>query len=217
MDVSATTPVGVLAVGAGVVLIWSGFTGQNPLTELRSVLTTGKGTGTRRPLDAAALTGTQSAAIAAGWDAVPSFGGSGGGSSDPGNFPRHNPLMLVTVAPGGHKLMPAAATAFRRAEQLYGRSLPLVGSTRTYEDQAANYRRDPGRFGPPDGNAHVAGMAVDINLPALGIRRGTDDEPAYMKLVRAMESAGWCNFQRNGSMGGKNVKEPHHWSFGGCR
>lgn len=203
----ASTPAGVLAVGAGVVLIYSGFTGQNPLTELRTVLSTGRTSGgaNRRPLDIGAWSGTGVGALIDGASV-------GGGSTSLA------PATQTVDIGGGHRLRPDAAIAFRKVEQTLRRAIPLSGSTRSYADQAANYAREPGRFGPPDNNAHVAGIAVDVNLPALGIVRGTDDEPAYAALVSAFESNGWCNFQRNsGGTGGRNIREPWHWSFKVCR
>lgn len=212
------TPVGIVAVGAGVVLVYSGVTGQSPLGELRKALASGRldGTEGNRPISSAvSLDFTSSAGNGdpgTGIEAGPPAPGTPTGSPSP---------TRVRFGKGNHTLSPAASSAFRAAEQALGLAIPISGASRSYAEQAANYASNPNRYGPPDGNAHVEGRAVDIDLAALGAY--PQGEPpqwmsnaAYARLARAMMSAGWCNYQlKNGTANGR-TREPWHWSIGRC-
>lgn len=200
---SVTTPIGVLALGAGGALIWSAFTGQNPLAELRAALSTGK-----LP-EGGGPTPVTPAVVAA---SVERYGGTGSPAQTDARVP---------IGQGSHRLAPAAASAFRAAEQAFGRSIPITDSSRSSTQQAANRARDPDRFGPAEGNAHVEGRAVDVNLGAVGAYPKGEpsqwmNDPAYARLARAMMSAGWCNYQlKNGTANGR-TREPWHWAIGRC-
>lgn len=205
---SVTTPAGVLALGAGLVLVYSGITGQNPLTEVRKALTSGQ------------LDGPEpDPALALDLGAPPSTDGGGivapSGSGGAGSGER------VPIGQGRLTLNPVAAAAFARAERNYGRQITVTGTTRSYSEQAENYRRNPSRFGPPDGNAHVEGRAIDINLPALGLNPTGEpnewlNDPAYRRLYEALARAGWCNYQIKAGTARGRTREPWHFSVGRC-
>lgn len=212
----ALTPVGVVVAGAGVVLIYSAVTGQSPLSELRKAITSGTLDGpdvgsvplvdpTAAPVGFTGGTGSPDE------PAIPNPSTSG-----PANASKH-PTNLVPIGQGSHRLIAPAADAFKRAERMLGKPIRVSDSYRDYESQAASYRRDPKRFANPDKSAHVEGRAVDVDLGALGIRRGTMDEAAYKELVRVMYATGWCNWQiAAGNTGGK-IAEPWHFSWGVCK
>ena len=212
MSAAVTTPIGVLALGGGAVMLWAAFTGQNPLAELRDALSTGRVEpgGGPRPIEVDDL--TRAVYTVPGSDGSPTTTGPPSGASS---------AQRVPIGQGSHTLNPAAARAFRQAEQNYGRSIPITDSSRDYATQAANRQRNPSRFGPADGNAHVEGRAVDVNLPALGLNpQGEPDQwardPGYRKLLDAMTSAGWCNYQvKNGTANGR-TREPWHFAVGRC-
>lgn len=209
---SFTTPLGVLALGGGVALLWSAATGDSPLAELRKALASGK-------VDGGEVSGIKLAPSGYLGDPMAPAGPGGSASARHGGGAANT--ERVRIGQGGHKLNPQAATAFRQAEQNYGRSIPITDSSRDYATQAANRKRDPDRFGPPDGNAHVEGRAVDVNLQALGIYPKGEpsdwmNDAGYRRLVRAMTSAGWCNYQlKNGTANGR-TREPWHWAYGRC-
>ena len=132
------------------------------------------------------------------------------------------PPVLVALGQGGHKLQAAAVTAFRQVEQTFGRTIPITDSARDYAAQLAAWKRDPTRYGRPDDNAHVMGLAVDVNLGAVGAKpqgstpSGWLNDPVYRRLFDAFTAAGWCNWQMNrGNLGGK-IAEPWHFSYGRC-
>ncbi len=209
---AVTTPIGVLALGSGAALIWSAFTGQNPLTELRAALTSGRlpTGGTARPIQSVTINAQ------GGTDEGGLYGPYQAGATSSAA------PTLVPLGQGSHKLTAPAVTAFRQAEQNYGRTIPITDSARDYAAQLAAWQRDPTRFGRPDDNAHVMGVAVDVNLGALGAKpsgstpSGWLADPVYRKLFDAFTAAGWCNWQMNrGDLGGK-IPEPWHFSFGRC-
>ena len=206
-----STPLGVVAAGAGVALIWSAVTGDNPLSELRKALTTGKvDGGAPTPITPEQLT-----------RAIYTTPDSSGTPTTTGPPSQVSPAQRVSIGHGSHTLNPSAASAFRQAEQNYGRPIPITDSSRDYATQAANRKNNPDRFGPADGNAHVEGRAVDVNLPALGLNPQGEpsnwaNDAGYAKLLAAMTAAGWCNYQvRNGTAKGR-TREPWHFAHGRC-
>lgn len=207
-----STPIGILAVGGGFVLVWSAVTGDGPLAELRKALTSGQ-------VDGGKPTPIRAAASGAGLTST----GSGVDTSTLGGIlaASTSSRERVPIGQGSHKLAPGAVTAFRQAEQNYGRTIPITDSSRSFEHQRAQRAKDPSRFGPPEGNAHVEGRAVDVNLQALGVYpQGEPTEwmsnAGYAKLANAMMAAGWCNYQlKNGTANGRD-REPWHFSIGRC-
>lgn len=213
MSAAITTPIGVLALGGGAVMLWSAFTGQNPLAELRAALSTGK-----LPEGGGVTPIARSINPQGGTDDGGQYGPFVPGSTSTSG----GPPVLVPLGQGSHKLQAPAVSAFRRAEQLFGRSIPVTDTARSYSAQAAAHKRDPSRFGRPDDNAHVMGVAVDVNLSAVGANpRGSSPsgwlaDPVYRSLFDAFTLAGWCNWQMNrGDLGGK-IPEPWHFSYGRC-
>ncbi len=218
---AVTTPIGVLALGGAAVMLWSAFTGQNPIEELRATLSTGRLPGrTATPIRPGTLDGSI-APVAV--DLNPQGGTSSGGAYgpfQPGST--GGPPTLVPLGQGSHRLQPAAVAAFRTVEQRFGRSIPITDSARDYSAQARGHANDPTRFGAPQDNAHVMGLAVDVDLAAVGANPSGSNpadwqiDPVYRSLFAAFTGAGWCNWQSNrGDLGGK-IPEPWHFSFGRC-
>ena len=108
--------------------------------------------------------------------------------------------QLVPIGPGSHRLSPAAAAALKKAEQLYGRTINVTDSYRSYAQQLAGWQRDPKRFAHPDKSRHVRGEAIDVHTGMHNVR-----DPA---LLNALRTAGWCQ-ARSGD-------EPWHFSINGC-
>lgn len=125
------------------------------------------------------------------------------------------PTLVALPGKNGHRLAPAAAAAFAKAEQIFGQPIPITDSYRDYATQLRGYRSDPGRFGSPDTSYHVKGAAVDVNLRTLAASPTGDavQQARWKRLYDAMTAAGWCN--PRGPYRGDH-KEPWHFSFGGC-
>jgi len=184
-------PVEWLTGAAGAGLLVSAVLGVHPLSVVRDAFT---GSGVRRF--------GRSTVEPSGGPHPPTFGPDPGGPT-PG---------LVPIGQGSHRLAPAAAAAFREAERLYGRPIPVTDSYRSYSAQAAAHARDPARFVAPDRSAHVTGNAVDVNLGQLG-EDGDAAGSHSGRLVAAMLAAGWCQSAWNK----RSLPEPWHFSYGGCR
>jgi hypothetical protein len=110
---------------------------------------------------------------------------------------------LVTYQ--GVTLQPNAMTAFKRAETIAGRPIPVVQSYRSCAQQAVACKRIcgdrngcPGRCVKPGLSYHQLGAAIDVSADTL----------AQPGLVAALEQAGWCESVPD--------TDPGHFSFGGC-
>jgi hypothetical protein len=181
----ATWATGFVGVG----LLVAALRNTSPLEQLRAALT--GTTATASPLSRAA----SSIYAAASGSPV---------SSTPGSIGTV-PALVAIAGHGTHRLAPEAAAGFAKWEAAYGQSIPITDSYRSYAQQAAAYASDPVRFAPPDKSWHPKGKAVDVNLPALNIRTGT--EASYQRLVSTAQATGWCK---------SNPREAWHFSFGGC-
>lgn len=206
-----TAAVVIAAAGAG--LLYAAVTNQNPLVELRAALSTGSTAGSV-PIRTSSYAGE-----AARSGASPALDGYAGEAARNGST---STAPLVTIGQGAHKLTAPAAAAFQRWQSAFGNPIPVTDSYRDYAEQAGQYAANPSRFGNPVGNKHVAGLAVDVNLSAIGARPSGSNpsdwrrDPVYARLLAAATSAGFCNYQvRNGSTGSK-IAEPWHFSFGVC-
>lgn len=115
-----------------------------------------------------------------------------------------DPAQLQLIGQGNHKLAPAAAVAFARAEQLYGGRITVTDSYRSCAHQQQRYEEtrltEPGRFAPAKSSRHTRGEAVDVNLVVMGASNS--------KLFAALRTAGWCQARPS--------DEPWHWSYNGC-
>lgn len=222
--------IGVALIGAGVGLTYAAVTGQSPIGELRAALTTGTLNG--RPAERKGFGSTiieqtralfDRATAGAGSGSTSSSSGTGSGSANAGgaDWPA-DPANLVSIGQGSHRLAAPAAVAFAAWQKIYGRTIPVSDSYRSYAVQEAAHNRDPNRFASPDGSAHVEGRAVDVDLGRLGLNPGgTPAEwlksPGYAALYNAAKAAGWCNYQVNrGSTNGRTA-EPWHFAFGVCK
>ena len=221
-----TTPIGVLAVGGGVALIWSAFTGQSPLAELRKALATGRVDGSDGIAPIAADDPPPSTSTSTAYDAGVAAGSgvlAGAAAAAISGATSGRP-ELVAIGQGSHKLAPAAAASFARVQQRFGRAIKISDSVRDYDQQAASYASDPTRFASPNSSAHVMGLAVDVDLGAIGANP-TGNSPGswpasdatFGRLHAAFTSEGWCNWQIRGNSTKGKINEPWHYSYGGCR
>ncbi len=199
----ATTTLGVIAAAVGAGLIYSAITGQAPLDELRKVLESGKldGAAGRRPLAVADL--GKSGQLGGKLDGGTSTSTGADGPADPTN--------LVPIGQGSHRLTAPAAAAFKAAEQRLGRPIKVTDSYRSFAQQQAAHRSDPQRFADPAKSAHPEGVAVDVNLGAMGCTTGRRGDPAYDRLYAALTGAGWCTYT------GGTSGDTWHFSFGVCK
>jgi hypothetical protein len=117
--------------------------------------------------------------------------------------PCASPPVLVTFQ--GVTLQPNAMRAFRKAERLAGRDIPVVESYRSCSQQSIACQRicgDPGgcagQCAAPGTSYHQLGAAIDVSAQTLGSDR----------IVQALESAGWCQSLPD--------SDPGHFSFDGC-
>lgn len=122
------------------------------------------------------------------------------------------PADLAPLDQGSHRLRPAAVAAFRQWEQAFGRDIPITDSWRSYERQAQSHENDRARFASPDRSWHVKGLAVDVNLPAIGSTSGVlnSGDDTYDRLYRAARATGWDTYSD-----GKAGAHTWHFSFGG--
>jgi len=105
----------------------------------------------------------------------------------------------------GVTLQPAAMKAYRKAERIAGRRIPVIQSYRSCAAQALACRNIcgssngcPGRCAKPGTSYHQLGAAIDVPTEVL-------HDP---ELVGALRKAGWCQ--------SVPVNDPGHFSFGGC-
>jgi D-alanyl-D-alanine carboxypeptidase-like protein len=105
----------------------------------------------------------------------------------------------------GVTLQPLAMQAFRKAEALAGRQIPVVQSYRSCARQAracericSNPKGCPGLCASPGSSYHQLGAAIDVSAETLEDRR----------IVDALLDAGWCQ--------SVPVNDPGHFSFDGC-
>jgi hypothetical protein len=120
------------------------------------------------------------------------------------------PAQLVKIGQGGHSLAPAAAQAFQLWQAAFGAPIKLTDSYRTCAQQAAGYSSDPGRFAAPERSWHPKGLAVDVNLAAIG---ATPGGATFDRLYLTARQTGWYNPRGPGRGDGK---EPWHFSYGGA-
>lgn len=209
-------PVQYLLGATGVGLVVAAVGNRNPLDLVREALT---GRGEVRPIafprttsgvDTSTLAGIGLASTPARVDTST----LAGVQAASGNRP-----ATALIGQGGHRLSLAAAPAFRAWEAAYGRTIPVTDSLRSYDEQRAQYERNPRRFGNPDNSAHVAGEAVDVNLTALGLNpRGATprewlNDAGYARLVATARAAGFLNYQIERNSTGGKVAEPWHFSY----
>jgi D-alanyl-D-alanine carboxypeptidase len=117
--------------------------------------------------------------------------------------PCTQPPPLVSFQ--GVTLQPNAMTAFKHAETIAGRPIPVVQSYRSCAQQAeackqicGNVNGCPGRCVKPGFSYHQLGAAIDVSADTL----------AQHDLVSALERAGWCE--------SVPATDPGHFSFDGC-
>lgn len=197
---------GLVAAAAGVALVYAAVTNQNPIAELRAALTTGDTSGSERitrQLGGVSVTATP-------------------GAVTDTRTPDGRPLTLVPIGQGNHRLQAPAVVKFGHWQRDFGQLIPVSDSYRSADQQAGAYASDPSRFGSPETSKHVLGLAVDVDLAAIGANpRGTVPQqwlmdPVYMRLWQTAMVNGWCNYQvRNNSTGGRTA-EPWHFSFATC-
>lgn len=180
-----------LAIGSGVLLVYSAIKNRLPWDVLRDI----KGT----PISVGA-------AMESGYGSNPKGRGSAGsGSISTGNvsgIPRLRMIanrevspVLVPIKPFG-KLEESAAASKNRIDAKLGYAVPHTSGYRSYAIQAAQHATDPKRFADPKKSLHVVGLAIDVHS-------------AYASLpevVQAFTAEGWHRYDPTG--------EPWHYSYG---
>lgn len=194
-------PVGYMAGALGAGLVVAAVANRNPLDVARQALT---GSGEVRalytppaPEGAAPVEGTKAVA-SSGLGPAPI--GERIGAAEPGD--------LVQIGQGNHRLRPEAAAAFQQWETLFGSTIRVTDTWRSYDHQARQHRSDPDRFASPDRSWHVRGLAVDVNLGAVGVG-STISDAGYRRLYDAARAAGWDTYT-DGVSG-----HTWHFSYGG--
>lgn len=189
-----------ILASSGAWLVYSAVRGLSPLDEIRAALTGQASPGPRIVPDLAGVpvqpTSPEGAAIAADKAQLAPTG------------PCRPPSQLVPIGQGSHKLTPAAAQAFQLWQAAYGAPIKLTDSYRTCAAQAEGYKADPTRFAAPGSSLHPKGLAVDVNLAAIGAQPGT---ATFDRLYSTARQLGWYNPRGPGRGDGK---EPWHFSYG---
>lgn len=205
----------LVAVGAGLGI--AAVTNNAPLSVVREAFTGAPRRRIAEPLarSVAAVQMLAGATAAAGAGAaaradIGSVLGTVVGHAQPGLRTGDPSLVRIT---GTLTLKRPAAAAFAVWQAAYGRPIPCTSGWRSYESQAESHRKDPQRFISPDRSWHVKGLAVDVDLAAAGAGAARKGDPAYDRLVRTAEAAGWCLSAYTTSRG---ISEPWHFSYGGC-
>jgi hypothetical protein len=105
----------------------------------------------------------------------------------------------------GVTLQPKALAAFRQAQRLAARSIPVVESYRSCHKQAmacvnicGRAEGCPGQCAKPGTSYHQLGAAIDIRQSALNT----------LAIVAALQRTGWCQALPD--------SDPGHFSFDGC-
>lgn len=188
-------------VTVGAWLMYASIRGVSPLGELNAAL---RGTPAPAPQS---LTGASSATST---DTTPAYQGAPFSGEPDVTAPG-----LVSIGQGSHRLVKAAAAGFAAWQAAFGRTIPITDSYRSYAQQAAGYAQDPVRFAAPGKSWHVKGLAVDVNLQAVGANANgnASQKATWQALYNAAVATGWCN--PRGPYKGDHA-EPWHFSFGGC-
>lgn len=189
----SVSPLYFAVAGVGVGLLFSAVRNESPVALLRSVLTGGDVERapiyTRREIEATAeATATGVGPLA----------------------PAGTTPALVTIGQGGHKLTADAAEAFARWQRLYGSTIWITDSYRSYADQLAAHQREPDRFADPRSSAamHTRGLAVDVDLGRTTAGQSKLGQPKYDRLYQTATLANFHNYRR-GLTG-----HTWHFSFG---
>jgi LAS superfamily LD-carboxypeptidase LdcB len=181
----------VVIVGAG--LVYAGATGQAVKEEISAALTGQPSPPPREMTGPAGSTATS----------------PGQSFASPYEPPAPTDASQLVSVGGGHRLRADAAASFRRVERAAGRSVRLVGSYRTRDEQcatrAANGCKDCTTSGaaagcevptaPAGKSMHEKGIAVDVHSADRGA-------PA---VVAAFTAEGWHRWNA--------AVEPWHWSY----
>lgn len=198
----ATVFLGWTALGAGIILAYSAYKNEGPL----SVLTGGlNGTSTRTTINggtgSAATSnlsvGNATAQVTSGADSTPTSSRAAAIKAKTikpvyVNIPGHGALVLDQEA----------AASFARVEAAYGKTIALTGASRSAATQILDFAENPGVFGKPGTSLHEVGLAVDVSS-TMNLQ-----DPA---LIQAFTSNGWF---RRGKVLANGQPEPWHWSYG---
>lgn len=194
---------GLVSVGAW--LVYTAVRGLSPLAELTAALQGGP----RPPKVGPAVSPSATAGPTIGQVGGPALVGSG--TVQP---------ALVSIGQGSHRLAPEAAAAFTTWQSIFGGPITLTDSYRSTQQQADAYAKavaagELDRFAPPGRSWHEKGLAVDVNLQAIGASPtgNATQRATFQRLYTASVAAGWCNPRGPGR---GDSAEPWHFSYGGC-
>lgn len=105
-------------------------------------------------------------------------------------------IEQATVLGQSVKLQHPAMDSYIAAANEVG-GIPLTGSWRSCQAQAAFYASDMSRYAPPSKTAHTRGLAIDVST--------AQSADKLKKVHAALSKRGW--FQAR-------ADEPWHWSYG---
>jgi hypothetical protein len=190
----ATAFLGWVAGGTGVVLLYSAYRNQGPLSVITNAL------GKAGP----------KTSIVTGVSAIPGVGAiaSGNNAIAPGRVAaiaarKEQPVYVSIGSQPALQLDKDAAASFATVEAAYGKKIWLTGAARSYAAQVVAFRENPHRFGNPNQSLHVVGLAVDVNGTLMNL-----EDPA---LIAAFSGNGWFRAAMKLANG---LPEPWHWSYG---
>lgn len=193
----STTLLGWMAGGAGIILLYSAYKNEGPISVVRNALT-----GSHDPTTTISSVANPSSG-AVGTTATLTGGGdpaAAGGTKDMSQW------VSIPSQPK-FKLASVAAASFAQVERDYGKIIPLSGAGRSYAEQVIGYAQAPDRFGLPGTSLHEWGLAVDVSQ----LKSLMEDE----KLIAAFTKNGWFRRGKKGDWYGTGtIPEPWHWSKG---
>lgn len=204
----STTFLGWLVGGAGIVLLYSAYKNESPITVVRDALTGERSersvlSGPISAADAASSLLSTPATTDAGRKPINVLATKAGGTTDSREW-------ISVASQPNIKLARPAAASFSSVVAAFGKPIPLSGGGRSYAEQVAGYALHPERFGTPGTSLHEYGLAVDLSQTA---GKAFLEDP---KLIAAFTSNGWYRRGKQGNWysDGQTIPEPWHWSWG---
>ena len=151
--------------------------------------------------------------------------GAGGVGASSGILTYNQTVVALTGQGNNIRLAPAALPAWNAWRQRWAGPIPCTSGWRDAATQAANYAKDPNRFGSPSTSYHCKGLAVDVNMDWLGALSAS--EQTRFRTAAAANGWGQARWRKSGGPApgyeapcnasvGTKTDEPWHFSWGGC-
>lgn len=202
MSSRGTVLLGWLGATAGLVVLYSAYKNESPLSVLGNTL---GGTPTR-PIGTSS--GSQASGFMSGSVTDPTtFVGSGAIGPSGGKVASERakriqareltPTLIPIPTQPTLRMDYEAVNSLMKVQQQIGRTLPATGTMRSYEEQARGHASDPSRFAEPGHSGHEVGIAIDFDTGKVDLEASD--------FLQAMVSNGWFRSGRSGIM---------HWSYG---